>query len=78
MTASRIEGPLPTPRRPCISKSTGLVTKLGPTILSPVEDGARDSELQGRVERLGQLIGTRRRSGVGAKPSLRRDSLKVS
>jgi hypothetical protein len=26
MTASRIEGPLPTPRRPCISKSTGLVT----------------------------------------------------
>jgi hypothetical protein len=31
MTASRIEGPLPTPRRPCISKSTGLVTKLAPT-----------------------------------------------
>jgi hypothetical protein len=31
MTASRIEGPLPTPRGPCISKSTGLVTKLGPT-----------------------------------------------
>jgi len=35
-------------------------------ILSPVGDGARDSEWQGRVERLGQLIGTRRRSGIGA------------
>jgi hypothetical protein len=34
--------------------------------LSPVGDGARDSEWQGRVERLGQLIGTRRRSGIGA------------
>ena len=56
MTASRIQGPLPT--RPCISKSTGLVTKLGPTyfdILSPVGGGARDSEWQGWVERLGQV-----------------------
>jgi hypothetical protein len=39
--------------------------ELARPILSPVVDGARYSEWLGRVERLGQLIGTRR-SGIGA------------